>query len=179
MSSKDERIVEMVFDNAQFEKGVEQTRRSLKELDQSLEFKNATDGFSKIASAANGVDLSAIASGVESLQNRFSLFGIMGMKVMEELATSAINVGKKIWSATFGQIKTGGINRAMNIENAHFMLQGLLKDEEKVQEIMGWAMDSVDGTAYAFDSAAKAASQFAASGVTAEEDMTKALKMVD
>ena len=178
MSSKDERIVEMVFDNAQFEKGVEQTRRSLKELDQSLEFKNATDGFSRITSAANGVDLSSIAKGVESLQDRFSLFGIMGMKIMEELATSAINVGKKIWSATFGQIKTGGINRAMNIENAHFMLQGLLKDEEKVQEIMGWAMDSVDGTAYAFDSAAKAASQFAASGVVAEEDMTKALKAI-
>ena len=178
MSSKDERIVQMTFDNAQFEKGVAQTRRSLKELDQSLDFKNATEGFSKITSAASGVDLSAIAAGVESLQNRFSLFGIMGMKVMEELAGAAINIGKKLWSVTFGQIKSGGINRAMNVENAHFMLQGLLKDEAKVQEIMDWAMDSVDGTAYAFDSAAKAASQFAASGVTAEEDMTKALKAI-
>lgn len=178
MSSKDERIVQMTFDNAQFEKGVAQTRRSLKELDQSLDFKNATEGFSRITSAANGVDLSAIAAGVESLQNRFSLFGIMGMKVMEELAGAAINMGKKLWNVTFGQIKSGGINRAMNVENAHFMLQGLLKDEAKVQEIMDWAMDSVDGTAYAFDSAAKAASQFAASGVTAEEDMTKALKAI-
>ena len=178
MGSKDERIVEMTFDNKQFEQGIAQSRQSLKDLEKSLQLEQGANGFANISKAAENVDLSAIARGVEALQERFSFFGIMGMKVMEEIATAAINLGKNLWNMTFGQIKSGGIRRAMNVENAHFMLQGLLKDEEKVQEIMGWAMDSVDGTAYAFDSAAKAASQFAASGVTAEEDMTKALKAI-
>lgn len=176
MGSKDERIVQMTFDNQQFEKGVAQSRQSLKDLEKSLQLEGATKGFSDISKAADNVDLSAISRGVEALQNRFSFFGIMGMKVMEEIATAAINLGKNLWNMTFGQIKSGGIRRAMNVENAHFMLQGLLKDEQQVQQIMSWAMDSVDGTAYAYDSAAKAASQFAASGVVAEEEMRRALR---
>ena len=176
MGSRDERIVEMTFENEQFEKGVAQSRQSLKELEKSLQLEEGAKGFANISKAADNVDLSGIARGVEALQDRFSLFGIMGMKVIEEIATAAINFGKNLWNMTFGQIKSGGIRRAMNVENAHFMLQGLLKDEEQVKQIMDWAMDSVDGTAYSYDEAAKAASQFAASNVIAEEDMRRALR---
>lgn len=176
MGSKDERIVQMTFDNQQFEKGVAQSRQTLKDLEKSLQLEEGAKGFAKISKAAENVDLSAIERGVEAIQDRFSLFGIMGMRVIDEIAGAAINFGKNLWNMTFGQIKSGGIRRAMNVENAHFMLQGLLKDEERVQKIMSWAMDSVDGTAYSYDAAAKAASQFAASNVTAEEDMRRALR---
>ncbi len=176
MGSRDERIVEMTFENEQFERGVAQSRQSLKDLEKSLQLEEGAKGFANISKAADNVDLSAIARGVEALQDRFSLFGIMGMKVIEEIAGAAINFGKNLWNMTFGQIKSGGIRRAMNVENAHFMLQGLLKDEEQVKQIMDWAMDSVDGTAYSYDEAAKAASQFAASNVIAEEDMRRALR---
>ena len=178
MGSKDERIVQMTFDNQQFERGVAQSRQSLKELEKSLQLEQGAAGFANISKAANNVDLSAIARGVEALENRFSLFGIMGMQVMEEIATAAINVGKRIWSATFGQIKSGGIKRAMNIENARFMLEGLLKDEEKVSAVFEDASNSVTGTAYSLDSAAKAASQFVASGMEAGTELQTALRAV-
>lgn len=178
MGSRDERIVEMKFDNAQFEKGVAQTRKSLKDLDDSLQLTDGTKAFSGISSAARSVDLSSIASGVEALQKRFSLFGIMGMKVMEEVAEAAIRITKNIWNATFGQIKSGGIRRAMNIENAHFMLQGLLKDEKEVTRIMKLAGDSVDGTAYSYDEAAKAASMFAASGIKDTKQLEQSLRAI-
>ena len=66
----------------------------------------------------------------------------------------------------------------MNLENAHFQLQGLLKDEEKVSAVMKNVNDSVDGTAYSLDSAAKVASQFAASGMRAGDKMFTSLRAV-
>ena len=178
MGSKDERIVQMTFDNQQFERGIAQSRQSLKDLDKSLQLQNATKGFAGISKAAENVDLSAIAKGVESLQNRFSMFGIMGMRVMEEIANAAIGMGQKLWSMTFGQIKSGGLTRAMNIENAQFMLEGLLKDEAKVNAVFEDAKNSVTGTAYSLDSAAKAASQFVASGMEAGEGLQTALRAI-
>lgn len=66
----------------------------------------------------------------------------------------------------------------MNLENAHFQLQGLLKDEAAVQAIMKNVNDSVDGTAYGLDAAAKVASQYAATGMRAGDKMFSALRAV-
>lgn len=178
MGSRDERIVEMKFDNAQFEQGVAKTQQSLTNLGKSLHLIDGTTAFSGLSNAAKNIDLSSIAAGVENLTHRFSLMGIIGMKVMEEVAQYGINVIKGIWNNTFGQIKSGGIKRAFNIENAHFMLQGLLKDEKEVQRIMNLASKSVDGTAYSYDAAAKAASQFAASGIRGNEELEVSLRAI-
>lgn len=178
MGSKDERIVQMTFDNQQFEKGVAQSRQSLKDLERSLQLEQGTEGFRNISRAADNIDFGSIVKNIEDLRNRFSFFGIVGMKVMEEIATAAIGLGKKLWGMTFGQIKSGGITRAMNIENARFMLEGLLKDESKVQAVFDDASNSVTGTAYSLDAAAKAASQFVASGMEAGTELQTALRAV-
>lgn len=178
MSSRDERVVEMKFDNAQFERGVAQTQASLNSLNQSLQNSHGAKAFEGISQAAKKVDLMYIANDVQQIASKFTLLGVIGMKVMDEIAMYTINVFKGIWNATFGQIKSGGIKRAMNIENAHFMLQGLLKDEKEVQRIMNLASKSVDGTAYSYDSAAKAASQFAASGIRGNEELEVSLRAI-
>lgn len=67
---------------------------TLEKLKSSLDFSNVKDSFSKITQSANNVDLSAIESGVLSLQNRFSTWGIVGMQVISELTSSAINMAK-------------------------------------------------------------------------------------
>ena len=75
---------------------------------------------------------------------------------------------------TIGSI-IGCKRRAMNVENANFELQGLLKNEEAVAAVMQNVSDAVDGTAYSLDAAAKVASQLAASGMKAGDQMFSAL----
>ena len=167
----DNRIVQMEFDNAQFEKNTKQSMSTLEKLKSSLDFSNVKDSFSKITQSANNVDLSAIESGVLSLQNRFSTWGIVGMQVISELTSSAINMAKRLSNITIGQIKAGGMSRASNIQKAQLMLEGLLKtgegvtDFSKVTDVMNDATDAVNNTAYGLDEAALVASQLAASGV--------------
>lgn len=165
----DERVVIMQFDNKQFESGIAQSTKSLDEFDKKLQFKNATKGIDSISKSLKDVDFSSIQSNLETISNRFSTFGIAGMAVISRLTNAAIDFAKNGLGKIINQINEGGKRRAKNIEGAHFLLQGLLGDEEKVQDVMGRAMESVEGTAFGFDSAAKAASNFVASGIEAEK----------
>ncbi len=176
--SVDQRVVEMRFDNQQFERGVQKTMGTLDRLKQSLKFDGTAKGLENIDQAAKKVSFDGMAASVASLQKRFSTFGIVGMRVIQNLTDSVMGFAKNTIGFATDSIINGGKRRAMNIENAHFQLQGLLKDEEKVQAVMDDAMQSVDGTAYAYDEAAKAASQFAASGMEAGEEMQASLRAI-
>ena len=143
----DQRVVEMQFDNGQFERNVKTSMNTLDRLKQSLNMNGATKGLENVQQASKNIDFSRMAAGVESLQNRFSTLGIVGMRVIENLTDSAMRFVNKTLSFITNGIVQGGIRRAMNLENAHFQLQGLLKDEVQVSAIMKNVNDEVDGTA--------------------------------
>lgn len=170
----DNRVVEMVFDNKNFEKGVGETLHSLENLDKGL---NKIDGKSldSISASANNVDLSRIADGVDTLTRRFSTLGIVGMSVLNKITTGVMGLVSK----GLNQIVQGGLSRALNLEQASFMLHNTFKDaknvEAEVEKVMNAVNDSVVGTRYGYDEAAKAASQLAASGIEVGKGMEEAL----
>ena len=174
----DERVVEMRFNNQQFERNAQTSISTLGKLKESLNLSGASKGLDDISKAAKNVQLDGIASGVDALQRRFSTLGIVGMRVIENITDSVTRLLAKPFSFLKSGIVEGGITRAMNLENAHFQLQGLLKDEEAVSAVMKNVNDAVDGTAYSLDAAAKVASQLAASGMTAGDDMFTSLRAV-
>lgn len=172
----DERVVEMRFDNKQFEAETKKTRASLEKLKEALKFPGAEESLKKVDNAVKGMSFDGLQAGIEALTKRFSTFGIVGMRIIENVTDGLMNKLARAVNFVSDSIVSGGIKRAMNIENAHFQLQALLKDELQVQAVMDNAMESVDGTAYAYDEAAKAASMFAASGIQAGDEMLQALK---
>lgn len=174
----DERIVSMQFDNKQFEANVKTSMSTIQKLKQSLNFKDSGKSLENLSKAANEVKFDKLLSGVETLEKRFSAMGIVGMRVIENLTDSAMQMVTKTKNLITSTIKQGGISRATNIENARFQLQGLLKDDEAVAAVMKNVSDSVDGTAYSLDAAAKVASQLAASGMRAGDEMFSSLRAV-
>ena len=180
MSKKvDERVVEMRFENGQFEKGVAQSTESLNKLKKSLNLEGAAKGLENVNSVAkNTSGIESLAASLEKVEHRFSTMGIVGMRVIENLTDSAMRFAKKTVGFVTNGIINGGKRRAMNLENANFQLQGLLKNEEAVAAVMKNVSDAVDGTAYSLDAAAKIASQLAASGMKAGDEMFSALRGV-
>lgn len=174
----DERIVSMQFNNKQFEANVKTSMSTIQKLKQSLNFKDSGKSLENLSKAANEVKFDKLLSGVETLEKRFSAMGIVGMRVIENLTDSAMQMVTKTKNLITSTIKQGGISRATNIENARFQLQGLLKDDEAVAAVMKNVSDSVDGTAYSLDAAAKVASQLAASGMRAGDEMFSSLRAV-
>lgn len=172
MSSVDNRVVQMQFDNAQFEKGVATSVDSINRLNATLSKNTDASVFNGLTEAANRVDLSHISNSVGSIQSRFSAMGVVGMTVLQNLTTAAMNAGAAFTSSIIDPIASGGWTRAENIEQAKFMIEGLGKDWQALSKDINTA---VDGTAYGFDEAAMAAGQLSASGISAGQDMEKAL----
>lgn len=174
----DERVVEMRFDNKDFESNVKTSMNTLERLKASMKFDKAAESLKDIDKAARTVSFESMATSISNLENRFSILGIAGKRAIENITDSVMNFGKKTWSFLTSGITSGGLTRAMNLENAHFQLQGLLKDEQAVAAVMEDVNYAVDGTAYSLDAAAKVASQLAASGMRAGDAMKHSLRGV-
>lgn len=175
-SSVDERVVEMRFDNAQFEKGARQTLNTLDNLKEGLKFSNAIGGIGILQNAIDHIQIRGIADGVDNISNRFSALGVVGMEVVRRVTDAAIDGVTRVATAIPAQIKSGGWNRALNIENAKFQLEGLKVAWKDVNNDLQYA---VNGTAYGLDSAAKAAAQLSASGIKAGNSLLTTATDVD
>ncbi|MGM9583754.1 MAG: tape measure protein, partial [Phascolarctobacterium sp.] len=178
MATVDERVVKMKLDGSEFQSGASKVSSCLDSLKEKLKFKDAGKGLDDISKKTKSLSFDDVALSVSALEKRFSTMGIVGINVINRITDSVINLSRRLTSFVTSGIIQGGITRAMNLENAHFQLQGLLKDEQEVQAVMKNVSDSVDGTAYSLDAAAKVASQLAASGMRAGDQMYSSLRAV-
>ena len=186
MATVDQRVVEMKFDNSQFEAGVKQTITSLDELKTALNLNSATTGINSLQNAFDSIKLDNISSKVDSLADRFSNLGIVGMTAIQNITNKVTDLATSKLSSILGQISSGGWSRASSIAQSRFTLSGLFGDEvydavegtTKVEEAFNNASEAVDGTAYSLSSAVSVASQLAASGVEVGDEMETVLKSI-
>lgn len=95
----DERIVQLQFDNKQFESGAQQSLKTLETLDKQLTFSNGTKGFDAIASAAKNLSFNGLVAGAEAAGERLSALGIIGVTALQNITNSAVNAGKQLVSS--------------------------------------------------------------------------------
>ena len=178
----DNRIVEMKFNNSNFEKNIKQSKDSLEKFKSALNLTPSAEKMNKeINSAVRNINFDAMSSALLSLEQRFSTLGIMGMTVITNITNSAISLVKNSVGTISKIINEGGKKRAQNIENAKFQLNGLDIAWNEISKDISYG---VDQTAYGLDSAAMAAAQLSASGVefgekfgeTGNSPMAKALR---
>lgn len=96
MSSVDKRVVEMQFDNKQFQTGVKQTTDSLTTLQTSLKMEGATKGLSSINDAAGKVNLSKVAEGVENIASKFSAMSAIAITALANITSKAVDAGLQL-----------------------------------------------------------------------------------
>ena len=111
MSSIDKRIVQMQFDNQNFESGVSKTMNSLQQLNEKLKMKDSSkglDGVNESLGKLSGFGVTALSNGVEGISAKFSALSVIGMTALANITNSAINTGKQLLkSLTIDPIKTG------------------------------------------------------------------------
>ena len=174
----DDRVVQMRFDNSNFESNVKVSMDTLEKLKASMNFASALNSLKGLETASQNMKFSSLAASVSNIESRFSILGIAGKRAIENITDSMMGFAKKTVGFLTSGVINGGISRAMKLEQAHFQLQGLLKDETAVAAVMQNVNDAVDGTAYGLDAAAKVASQLAASGMRAGDQMYSSLRAV-
>lgn len=104
----DERVVEMRFDNKQFEQNVQTSLSTLDKLKQSLNLTGAAKGLEDVNSAAKSCNMTPLSNAVETVRVRFSALEVMALTALQNITNSALAAGKNIISAlTIDPIKTG------------------------------------------------------------------------
>ena len=110
MSKKvvDTNVVEMQFDNRNFEKNVSTSMSTLDKLKAKLSFKGASDGLDEVGRAAKNVDLSPLQRGAESVKVKFSALEVVAMTALSRITNSVITAGKQLVSSfTIDPVKSG------------------------------------------------------------------------
>lgn len=104
----DQRVVEMRFDNRNFESNVKTSLGTLEKLKRSLNLKSASKGLENVNTAAKNVNLTPLGAAVDGIRVKFSAMQIAGVTAMVNIANSAVNTGKRMISAlTIDPVKTG------------------------------------------------------------------------
>lgn len=104
----DERVVEMRFDNKQFEQNIQTSLSSIDKLKRSLNLEGAAKGLETVNDAAQKCNMSPLTNAVETVRVRFSALEVMAITALQNITNSALAAGKNLVSAfTIDPIKSG------------------------------------------------------------------------
>ena len=108
MSTIDERIVAMKFNNSQFQKNVGDTIKSLADLAKGTKLEGATKGMDDLAAKAGSLNLGPIGNAVQNIADKFSALSIVGIAALGNLASKAVDVGlSMVKSLTIDPVRAG------------------------------------------------------------------------
>lgn len=170
MSSIDERVVSMKFDNAQFEQGVKTTMASLEALNKGLKLEGAAKGLNDLGSAAKNVQIGHIAAAVDGIADRFKAMSVVAITALTTIAHQAIVAGGQFTkSLTVGPILDGLHEYETNLNSIQTILANTGLEGKKGLEKVTNALDILnhysDQTIYNFSQMARNIGTFTAAGV--------------
>ena len=165
----DQRVVEMRFDNREFEKNVKTSMNSLERLKQSLNFKGATKGVENLSTATKNVNMNALGTAVESVRMKFSALEVMGVTALANITNQAVNAGKRFASAfTIDPLKTGFQEYETQINAVQTILANTSSkgtDLDDVNQALDTLNTYADKTIYNFTEMTRNIGTFTAAGV--------------
>ena len=171
-SSIDQRIVEMQFDNAQFEKGISTSLKSIDNLEKGLKLDGASKGLESVSKAANSMDFSGLQGGIYAVQQKFSALEVIGITALQRITNAAISTGESlIKSLSIDQISAGFAKFGSKTSSvATLVAQG--NELERVNEQLDRLNWFTDETSYSFTDMVANIAKFTASGKGLEESVT-------
>lgn len=165
----DNRIVEMQFDNKQFEANVATSMSTLDKLKQKLNFTGASKGLNEINSAAKKIDMSGVGAAVESVKLKFSALEVAGVAALATIASKAVSVGGSIVkSLTLDPVTTGFQEYELKLNSIQTILANTQSKGTTMTDVVS-ALNTLntyaDQTIYNFAEMTRNIGTFTAAGV--------------
>lgn len=172
----DERVVEMRFDNKQFESNVQTSLSTIGKLKQSLDLRGASKGLENVSAAAKTCNLSGLTGAVETVQAKFSALEVMAVTALANITNSAVNAGKRIISAlTIEPVRSGFEEYETQINAIQTILANTESKGSTLQDV-NQALDELnhyaDLTIYNFTEMTRNIGTFTAAGVDLETSVS-------
>lgn len=171
----DDRVVEMQFDNRDFERNVRTSMTTLERLKETLNFSGAMRGMTELSAASKKFDLSGVGDAVDVVKSRFSALEVMAITTLANITNSAVNYGKRIAaSLTTEPIKEGFQEYELKMGSVQTILNSALNKDgtavtldtvmQKLNELNAYS----DKTIYSFKDMTSNIGKFTNAGVDLE-----------
>ena len=161
----DSRVVEMRFDNANFEKNTKQTISTIDRLMEKLQFKGAEKGFEKLDAAAKDVDFAAMQTSLDRLESKFSSLNIVATTALVNITNKFVDAGEKlVKSLSIDQVVSGWDKYTEKTSNVQTIMNATGKSIDQVNGYLNKLMWYSDETSYSFSEMTSALSQMTAAG---------------
>lgn len=174
----DERIVQMQFDNAQFESKAQNTITTLNSLNEALKLPTGNSGMEKIQDTSRKIDFSKLNQAIELVNYRFSDLGIIATNVLTRISNAAIDTGRKMIDAlTIRPIKDGFSEYEEKMDSVKRILNSA-KDNEGLPvtlDVVNKKLDELnrysDKTIYSFRDMTTNIGKFTNAGVSLDDSV--------
>ena len=165
----DSRVVEMRFDNKNFESNVQTSLSTLDKLKNSLNMNGAAKSFEQIDNAAKKVNMSGLGNAVESVRLKFSALEVMAVTALSNITTAALNAGMRIAKElTLDPVKLGFSEYETQIGAVQTILANTSHQGTNLQQV-NRALDELniyaDKTIYNFTEMTRNIGTFTAAGI--------------
>lgn len=165
----DKRVVQMRFDNAQFENGVKTTMGTLDKLKKALHLDNAVDGIGKVQSAFSKFDVSGVGNGIDAINAKFSTMQMVAFSVMQNIVNDAYAKGKQLAEAFTIEPVLSGFQEYETQINAVQTILANTQNKGSTLEDVNRALDELnhyaDLTIYNFTEMTRNIGTFTAAGI--------------
>lgn len=172
----DSKVVEMRFDNKDFEANTRTTMSTLDKLKAKLHFPGASKGLEEIGQTAERVDFSGMSSGIQTVQMKFSALQVMGITALQNITNAAISAGKQLTDAiTIDPVKDGFAKYETQMNSVQTILANTQKEGTNIDQV-NKALKELntysDQTIYNFTEMTRNIGTFTAAGVKLDDSVS-------
>lgn len=165
----DNKIVEMKFDNREFEANVKTSMSTLDKLKEKLHFKNASEGLEELSKASEKLDMRNTVSGIEKVNIQFSAMYTMATRIFERLTDQAINMVKAM---SVDQVTAGFSKYEQKTTSIQTIMSATGESIDYVNEVLEKLNWFTDETSYNFTDMVDNIGKFTSAGIDLETATT-------
>lgn len=171
----DQRVVEMRFDNAQFEKNTRESMKTLDRLQEKLQFKDVDKGFENIEKAQRNVNFDEMEGALDTLKVKFNALDVMAVAALTNITNKIVDTGERlVKSLSVDQVASGWNKYTEKTSNVQTIMNATGESIDNVNGYLNKLMWYSDETSYSFSEMTSALSQMTAAG----GDIKKMIPMI-
>lgn len=150
----DNRIIQMQFENREFEKNIAKSQKSVEDLKKAMDFDETSEGLKKFSRGMRALDFSALGSNIQRLTDKFTGLGNAGEYVLSRLRASiegaASSMERFIRSISLEQISVGQSKYDSLNKSVQTIIAGGKYTEKEAYGVMERVMAYTDQTSHNF-----------------------------
>lgn len=168
----DSRVVEMSFDNKNFESNVQTSLGTLEKLKQSLNLNGSAKGLENIDAAAKKVNIGMLGDAVETVKHKFSAFEVIAITALANITNSVVNAGKQMLrSLSLDPIMDGFKEYELKMDSVQTIMAGTGAPLETVMDKLNELNTYADKTIYSFADMTTNIGKFTNAGVSLDNSV--------